>query len=156
MDDDEAYMALATSNNQGELSALEIGLHALDRVGKASAGRGKKGGLSDYARKIGKSQPYLSQLVSAAEVAKSISQLMDLLNKTQHLNAIHGLAGKPKDGPHPHWPDVVKAMLAGGEDGKGWSVESRCAGGAMGAHLAERSKMYGRSVGAHLGIKERE
>jgi len=127
MDDDEAYMALATSNNQGELAPLEIGLHALDRVGKASAGRGKKGGLSDYARKIGKSQPYLSQLVSAAEVAKSISQLMDLLNKTQHLNAIHGLAGKPKDGPHPHWPEVVQAMLVGGEDGKGWSVDKTAA-----------------------------
>ena len=33
MDDDEAYMALATSNNQGELAPLEIGLHALERVG---------------------------------------------------------------------------------------------------------------------------
>ncbi len=149
-------MALATSNNQGELAPLEIGLHALDRVGKATAGRGKKGGLSEYARKLGKSQQYLSQLVAAAEVAKSASQVADLLDKAKHLNAIHGLAGKPKDGPHPHWPEVVQAMLAGGEDGKGWSVESRCAGGAMGAHLAERSKMYGRSVGAHLGIKERE
>jgi ParB/RepB/Spo0J family partition protein len=123
MDDDQAYMALATSNNQGELAPLEIGLHALDRVGKATAGRGKKGGLSEHARSLGKSQQYLSQLVSAAEVAKSTSQLVDLLNKTQHLHAIHGLAGKPKDGTHPHWPDVVQAMLAGGEDGKGWSAE---------------------------------
>jgi ParB/RepB/Spo0J family partition protein len=128
MDDDEAYMALATSNNQGELAPLEIGLHALDRVGKAKGhGRGQKGGLSDYARKIGKSQPYLQQLVAAAEVAKGISQLIPLLEKTQHLYAIHGLAGKPKDGPHPHWPDVVKAMLAGGEDGKGWSVDKTAA-----------------------------
>lgn len=127
MDDDEAYMALATSNNQGELAPLEIGLHALERVGKATAGRGKKGGLSDYARKIGKSQQYLSQLVAAAEVAKSTSQLVDLLAKTQHLAAIHGLAGKPKDGPHSHWPEVVQAMLSGGEDGKGWSVEKTAA-----------------------------
>jgi len=123
MDDDQAYMALATSNNQGELAPLEIGLHALERVGKATAGRGKKGGLSDYARKIGKSQQYLSQLVAAAEVAKSTSQLVDLLAKTQHLAAIHGLAGKPKDGPHPHWPEVVQAMLAGGDDGSAWSVD---------------------------------
>jgi ParB-like chromosome segregation protein Spo0J len=40
MDDDEAYMALATSNNQGELAQLEYGLHALScllsRVTKAS------------------------------------------------------------------------------------------------------------------------
>ena len=77
MDDDEAYMALATSNNQGELAQLEIGLHALDCVGKASAGRGKKGGLAEYARKLGKSSQYLTQLVAAAEVAKSVSQLTD-------------------------------------------------------------------------------
>lgn len=127
MDDDEAYMALATSNNQGELAPLEIGLHALERVGKATAGRGKKGGLSDYARKIGKSQQYLSQLVAAAEVAKSTTQVVDLLDKSKHLAVIHGLAGKPKDGPHPHWPEVVQAMLSGGEDGKGWSVEKTAA-----------------------------
>lgn len=124
MDDDQAYMALATSNNQGELAPLEIGLHALERVGKAKGnGRGQKGGLSDYARKIGKSQQYLSQLVSAAEVAKATSQLVALLAKTQHLAAIHGLAGRPKDGPHPHWAEVVQAMLAGGDDGSGWSVD---------------------------------
>jgi site-specific DNA-methyltransferase (adenine-specific) len=109
MDDDTAYMALATSNNQGELAPLEIGLHALERVGKATAGRGKKGGLSDYARKLGKSQPYLSQLLAAAEVAKSISQLMDLLNKTQHLYAIH--SSDPS-----LWPVIVPHML------KGWTV----------------------------------
>jgi hypothetical protein len=37
--------------------------------------------------------------VAAAEVAKSFSQLNDLLGKAQHLYVIHGLAGKPKDGP---------------------------------------------------------
>ena len=124
MDDDTAYMALATSNNQGELAPLEIGLHALECVGRDDKrGRGKKGGLAEHAAKIGKSKQYLSQLVAAAEVAKVSSQLDTLLDKAQHLHAIHGLAGKPKDGPHPHWPEVVQAMLAGGEDGKGWSVE---------------------------------
>lgn len=110
MDDDEAYMALATSNNQGELSPLEIGLHALERVGKAKGhGRGQKGGLSDYARKTGKSKQYLSQLVAAAEVAKASSQLDALLNKTQHLYAIHSAAASL-------WPVIVPHML------KGWSV----------------------------------
>lgn len=109
MDDDQAYMALATSNNQGELAPLEIGLHALERVGKATAGRGKKGGLAEYARKIGKSQPYLSQLVAAAHVAKSISQLIDLLDKCQHLYAIHATDSSL-------WPVIVPHML------KGWSV----------------------------------
>lgn len=109
MDDDEAYMALATSNNQGELAPLEIGLHALERVGKATAGRGKKGGLSDYARKLGKSSQYLTQLVAAAEVAKSVSQLTDLLGKSQHLYAIHSA-------DQLLWPVIVPHML------KCWSV----------------------------------
>ena len=109
MGDDEAYMALATSNNQGELAPLEIGLHALERVGKATAGRGKKGGLAEYARKLGKGAPYLSQLVAAAEVAKSFSQLNDLLGKAQHLYAIHAADASL-------WPVIVPHML------KGWSV----------------------------------
>ena len=32
MDDETAYMELVKSNAQGELSALEIGIHALDTV----------------------------------------------------------------------------------------------------------------------------
>jgi DNA modification methylase/ParB-like chromosome segregation protein Spo0J len=109
MDDDEAYMALATSNNQGELAPLEIGLHALERVGKATAGRGKKGGLAAYARKLGKGAPYLSQLVAAAEVAKSFTQVNDLLDKAKHLYAIHAADASL-------WPIIVPHML------KGWSV----------------------------------
>lgn len=109
MDDDEAYMALATSNNQGELAPLEIGLHALERVGKATAGRGKKGGLSEYATKIGRSKQYISQLAAAAEVAKSSSRLDDLLDKCQHLYAIHAA-------DLSLWPVIVPHML------KGWSV----------------------------------
>lgn len=46
MGDDEAYMALVTSNSQGELSPLEIGMHALHCVGLSKGGRGQKGGLS--------------------------------------------------------------------------------------------------------------
>jgi N6-adenosine-specific RNA methylase IME4 len=87
-------MLLATCNSQGELSPLEIGLHALKTIGRGKAGRGKKGGLSQYAALIGKSQPYVSQIVAAAEVAKSISQLIDLADlreRCQHLYAIHDL-----------------------------------------------------------------
>lgn len=104
MDDDAAYMALATSNNQGELAPLEIGMHALERVGKATAGRGKKGGLSDHARKIGKSHQYLSQLVAAAEVAKSATQVADLLDKSKHLFVIHDL-------PRCCWQTACEWML---------------------------------------------
>lgn len=109
MDDEQAYMALATSNNQGELAPLEIGLHALERVGKAAAGRGKKGGLADYARKLGKGAPYLSQLVAAAEVAKSFTQVNDLLEKAKHLYCIHSADSSL-------WPVIVPHML------KGWTV----------------------------------
>lgn len=111
MDDEAAYMALATSNNQGELAPLEIGLHALECVGKAKAGRGKKGGLAEHARKVGRSHQYLSQLVSAAEVAKSASQLADLLDKAQHLHAIHA------EDRRELWPALVSSLLS-----SGWSV----------------------------------
>jgi hypothetical protein len=131
MDDDDAYMALATSNNQGELAALEIGLHALECVGKAKAGRGKKGGLSDYARKIGKDPGNVSRYRDGAEVFRAVRNHCNdtriLRDRAQHLSAIYSLAGKPKDGPHPHWADVVQSMLTGGEEGKGWSVEKTAA-----------------------------
>jgi hypothetical protein len=121
MDDDAAYMALATSNNQGELAPLEIGLHAL-RVGKGSKWSGPKG--KDYAKLIGRAASTLSEYKAGAEVFESLSEEIkfgypNLRDCVHHLNAIHGLAGKPKDGPHPHWPEVVKAML----DGQ-WSVDT--------------------------------
>jgi len=41
MDDETAYMELVKANSQGELSVLEIGIHALGSVEKS---QGKKGG----------------------------------------------------------------------------------------------------------------
>jgi len=125
MDDDQAYMALATSNNQGELSPLEIGLHAI-RVGKGTKWSGPKG--KDYAKLIGRAASTVSEYKAGAEVFEAVAGDIkfgcpNLRDRVHHLNAIHGLAGKPKDAPHPHWSEVVQAMLAGGEDGKGWSVE---------------------------------
>jgi hypothetical protein len=76
----ERFLGMAAlDNRQGELSPLEIGLHALEVVGKGKRGRGNKGGgLKEYAAQIGKLQPYLTQLVQAAEVAKSIAQAIHL------------------------------------------------------------------------------
>lgn len=71
LSDEDAYMALILDNRQGELSPLEIGIHALGTIDKGSPGRGKKGGIAQYAREVGKTQQYLSQLVAAAEVCKS-------------------------------------------------------------------------------------
>ena len=52
-------MLLVTSNAQGELTPLEIGLHALKAVPKA---KGKKGaGLASYASAVGKTKRSISQ-----------------------------------------------------------------------------------------------
>ena len=112
-------MELATSNNQGELSPLEIGIHALHAV---PLGQGKKGkGLTAYAGLVGKSQPYISQVRAAAEVFeelhKSTYEVCDLLDKAKHLSAIHAAN-------QPLWPLLVNALLDSGprvsncDDGK--------------------------------------
>ena len=44
-------------------------------------------GLAEYARQVGRTKQFLSQLVQAAEVAKASSQLDGLQDKTQHLAA---------------------------------------------------------------------
>jgi ParB/RepB/Spo0J family partition protein len=112
MDDDTAYMALATSNNQGELAQLEYGLHAVE-IAPKKGGKGNKGSERiDYAGSIGKSKSYVSQAVGAAKVAntvKEFSPLNTLLNKAQHLYAIH--AADPS-----LWPVIVPHMV------KDWTV----------------------------------
>jgi len=49
LDDEAAFMELALSNLQGEVSPLEFGIHALNAVPKVAGGRGNKGGFSEYA-----------------------------------------------------------------------------------------------------------
>ena len=92
LDDAEAFMALATSNAQGELSPLEIGMHALKAVENR---RGKKGGgFQDYAKRIGKTPAYVTQLHQAAEVLTSLNELTQVksfIEKAKHLCAIHKL-----------------------------------------------------------------
>lgn len=67
--DDEAYMVLATSNSQDEMSPLEYGLHALHfaEKGKCGAGRGNEGGISEYARTIGKARQNVATARDASE-----------------------------------------------------------------------------------------
>ena len=105
--EDEAYMVLATANAQGELSPLEIGMHALHYVEKSAGGRGQKGGLSAYAEAVGKSKGRISEYRDAAEVAKNRSDsgtVSELLTKAAHLAAIHKL-------PEGAWASAVEAML---------------------------------------------
>lgn len=111
LDDDRAYMELVLSNAQGELSPLEIGMHALHWVAKGNGGRGQKGGLREYASRIGRDESFIRQIRKAAEVAEKCGANSALLTKTQHLSAIHTL-------PESCWPVAVEAMLA-----KGWSAK---------------------------------
>jgi ParB/RepB/Spo0J family partition protein len=114
LDDEQAYMALVTDNTQGELTPLEIGLHALKCVIRdTKRGRGKIGGVREYARSIGRSHVYVLQLMDAAEVAEVVTQvttLSALLDKAKHLEAIHAL-------PLSLWPGMVGTLLD-----KGWTV----------------------------------
>jgi hypothetical protein len=70
---------------------LEIGLHALECVEKAQGKRG--GGLTEYAKMIGKSQPAVSQFRAAAEVYselhKSTYEVEKLQEKATHLFELH-------------------------------------------------------------------
>ena len=114
LDDEAAHMALATSNAQGELSPLEIGLHARRAVPLEKGGRGKKGGMAEYARRIGKQQGDVSKYRQAAEVFTAlqipIDQSIGFLDKAQHLAAIHAA-------PAGTWPLLAADMLA-----KSWNV----------------------------------
>jgi ParB-like chromosome segregation protein Spo0J len=104
LDEDEAYMVLATANAQGELSPLEVGMHALHYVAKAKGGRGQKGGLSEYAERIGRHAGLLTDYRNGAAVAETLHSSEGLLDKAKHLAAIHKL-------PEEAWGVAVEAML---------------------------------------------
>lgn len=75
--------------------------------------RGQKGGLSEYARLVGKSQQILSQYSQAAKVVTQFTSLEmnELLDKAKHLSYIHQL-------PEPTWQQAVERMLK-----KEWSAK---------------------------------
>ena len=101
LSEDDAFMLLATSNSQGELSPLEIGFHALTAVPNSPGGRGKKGGVSKYAKTLGRDQSVITRYRQAAEVLQSCSKPMHwcigFTSKAAHLAAIHKLG-------EPAWP----------------------------------------------------
>ena len=105
LDDEAALMELVLSNNQGELSPLEIGLHCLKAVPLEKGGRGIMGGLREYARRIGKAANYVSELRHAAEALmaceKVFAQANTLSDKAKHLAAVHKL-------PRRQWPEFVQ------------------------------------------------
>ena len=71
-------------------------MHALHYVEKASGGRGKKGGLSEYAERVGRHAGNLGTYRQAAAVAETLLTLEGFsvsayLDKAAHLAAIHKL-----------------------------------------------------------------
>ena len=97
-------------------SLLEIGLHALQYVQVSSGGRGQTGGLSQYARGIGKEscRPELSRYRQSAEVYEATQNLCDItqvLDRANHLAAIH-------KAPSSEWTWLVQSLLA-----SKWSVK---------------------------------
>lgn len=95
LDDEAAFMSLVTSNSQGELDPLEIGIHAFEAVPKQQGKKGK--GLQEYADKIGRKKQTISDLHLAGEVASTCTDIRtSFLGKAYHLSAIHKL-------PRPCW-----------------------------------------------------
>lgn len=112
MSDEDAFMELVLSNAQGELSPLEIGIHAFKAVPTEKGGRGKKGGLRAYAERIGKAVSSITEYRQAAEVLEFVncSDVRTVLDKASHLAAIHAA-------PESLWQILVRSMLH-----NGWSV----------------------------------
>ena len=112
IDDEAAFMELVLANNQGELSPLEYGIHVLKYVELSEGGRGKKGGLSEYAKLIGKSKQTLSDNKQAATVFNKLSGQPDsLLDKANHLYHIH-------KAPDRYWQQLTELLLK-----RSWSVK---------------------------------
>lgn len=105
LDDQAALMELVLSNSQGELSPLEIGLHCLKAVPDGDKGRGREGGLREYARRIGRDHAGILRCRHAAEVLlaaeKMVTQVTIFCDKAKHLAAVHKL-------PRDKWPEVVQ------------------------------------------------
>lgn len=114
LDDDEAFMQLVLSNTQGELSPLEIGMHALRAVPLAEGGRGKRGGLAEYAERLGyRDHTSISRLRNAADVATETRATwhgFDLAERARHLDEV-------SKSNRPLWPLLVGQLLK-----KSWTV----------------------------------
>ena len=126
MDDEKAFMELVKANNQGELSDLEIGIHALKAVPLSEGGRGKSGGVREYARAIGRNKTCIFEFRSAAQVYQKLSAFADSLrlfqayeksspkarasDKTRHFSVIY-------KADEQHWEQLGKLLFE-----KNWTI----------------------------------
>ncbi|ANV88864.1 hypothetical protein [Picosynechococcus sp. PCC 7117] len=73
----------------------------------SEGGRGKKGGLSEYAEKVGKSKSKFSEYKNGAEVYEKCSHVgtvSDLLDKARHLSHIHKT-------PSQYWQQLTELLI---------------------------------------------
>lgn len=93
-------------NAQGELSPLEIGIHALGSVTLEAGGKGKTGGLREYARQVGKSPSFISMLKDAATVFETVHPGEQFQDKAKHLYEV-------SRAPEITWPLLCDALQNG-------------------------------------------
>ena len=122
MSDEAAFFALVKNNRQGELSPLEIGLHALEHVELDKRGLGSTGGgLKGYAENVGYDAGNVTRYRNAAIVFRAINCNVainenqincnsQLLEKANHLTEIH-------KAPRECWGVLVALLLS-----KDWTV----------------------------------
>lgn len=124
MSDEAAFFALIKNNRQGELSPLEIGLHALEHVELDKRGLGATGGgLKEYAAGIGYKPSSVTEYRNGAAVysefinsdnrnnGDSINSVAEaLIDKATHLSEIH-------KAPRVCWVILVELLLQ-----KDWTV----------------------------------
>jgi hypothetical protein len=101
MSDEDAYMALVTSNAQSELTPLERGIHA-HRSGKD---------VKTYAAQAGRARTNVSNEVLAARVALSVTNVghEQLADRWTALREIHSA-------PEWLWPALVERLVAAGKE----------------------------------------
>jgi len=109
LDDDEAFMQLVLANTQGELSPLEEGKH-LSRYEQGVGGRGQKGGIREYARRLGKDESGLRQRRDAYRVYENCGHVSAVSEMYRHLYEISKA------------PEVARPFLVERLAAKGWTV----------------------------------
>jgi len=66
---------------------------------------GRKGGLREYARQVGRGENRIREWTQAASVVKNCANIGAVFDRTTHLAAIHAA-------PQELWPVFVEALLA--------------------------------------------
>lgn len=114
LDDEAAFMDLVLSNAQGEMDLIEYGLHACK---KKQRGGGKKGGLTQWADAMGRTQQWASIAAAAGDVIDhlravgSTRRLVDLYGKGNALSEIHRA-------DRSLWPTLAAHLVK-----HGWTVK---------------------------------